>query len=94
MNKLYFVKLNELGISEDKIHECDIEKETEKVIFAKEKNDSLKMRICTGFLVEKQSFYSREWYIFRKDKKELKKVLKRRLESINKSYEKTIGELK
>ena len=52
------------------------------------------MRICTGFLVEKQSFYSREWYIFRKDKKELKKVLKRRLESINKSYEKTIGELK
>lgn len=41
MNKLYFVKLNELGISEDKIHECDIEKETEKVIFAKEKGSPL-----------------------------------------------------
>lgn len=91
-NKLFFVKLNELGISEDKIHECDIEKETEKVIFAKEKDSSLRMRICTGLLVEKQSFYSREWYVFRKDKKELKENLKRKLEAIKESYKKAIGD--
>ena len=91
MNKLYFVKLNEAGIYGDEIHECDIEKETEKVIFAREKGSSLRMRICTGLLVEKKSFYSREWYIFRKDKEELKEVLKRRLESINKSYKKAIN---
>ena len=92
MNKLYFVKLNGFGIWEDKIYEYDIEKETQKMIYAKE--NSFKMRIPTGFLVERQSLYLGKWYIFRKDKEKLKEALKRRLEIIKRSYEKTKGELK
>lgn len=92
MNKLYFVKLNAFGIWKDKIYEYDIEKETQKMIYVKE--NSFKMRIPTGFLVERQSLYSNKWYIFRKDKEKLKEALKRRLEIIKESYKKAIGELK
>ena len=89
MNKLYFVKLNGFGIWEDKIYEYDIEKETQKMIYAKE--NSFKMRIPTGFLVERQSLYLGKWYIFRKDKEKLKEALKRRLEIIKESYKKAIN---
>ena len=62
------------------------------MIYAKE--NSFKMRIPTGFLVERQSLYLGKWYIFRKDKEKLKEALKRRLEIIKESYKKAIVELK